>query len=458
VRFPYDGSLVDTVCLARESDIDAAIEHARWALPVTRAMSSGERANVLRHIVRELTAMREELANLLCLENGKTIREARMEVSRCIATFEVGVGEAERLYGETFDLGITNMSRGRFAITKPFPVGIVAGIVPFNFPLNLAAHKIAPALAAGCPIILKPATSTPLSLLRLAEIVENSGWPVGAFSVVPCDRMVGQKLVEDPRIALLSFTGSPEVGWRMKAAAGTKRVVLELGGNAACVVGPDVRDWDYVFSRLMIGAYYQAGQSCISVQRIYCHESVYSEFRERLVAEIAQLQLGDPRDESTFVGSMIDAKNADRIKAWVDEAVSLGGTLLAGGSKLSDTLVEPTLLEGVPAAAQAVSEEAFGPLAVLSSFSDWDALVAEINSSKFGLQVGLFSNHLPHVWKLFEEVEVGGVIHGDVPNFRADNMPYGGVKDSGFGREGVRYAIRDYVEEKLLVIDTSFKA
>lgn len=314
---------METISLARPEDIDLAIERARAALPVTRAMSSGERAEVLRHIVRELTAMREELANLLCLENGKTIREARMEVARCIATFEVGVGEAERLYGDTFDLGITNMSRGRFAITKPFPVGVVAGIVPFNFPLNLAAHKIAPALATGCPIVLKPATSTPLSLLRLAEIVERSGWPLGGFSVVPCDRTVGQQLVEDPRIALLSFTGSPDVGWRMKAAAGTKRVVLELGGNAACVVDSDVRDWDYVFSRLMTGAYYQAGQSCISVQRIYCHESVYPEFRARLVEEIRKLKIGDPREESTFVGPLIDARNAERIKAWTDEAASL---------------------------------------------------------------------------------------------------------------------------------------
>ncbi|HRI36296.1 MAG TPA: aldehyde dehydrogenase family protein [bacterium] len=389
----------------------------------------------MRNIVRGLSVVRDELAELLCRENGKTIREARVEVARCIATFEVGIGEAERLYGETFDLGITSMSRGRFALTRLFPVGVVAGIVPFNFPLNLAAHKIAPALATGCPIVLKPATSTPLSLLRLAEIVQDSGWPAGAFSVVPCDRTVGQKLVEDPRVALLSFTGSPDVGWRMKTAAGTKRVVLELGGNAACVIDSDVRDWDHVFSRLMIGAYYQAGQSCISVQRIYCHESVYSEFRDRLVAEIAKLRVGDPRDEATFVGPLIDSKNADRIMAWTEEAVAAGATLLAGGKRLSDTIVAPTLLEGVPASAKANCEEAFGPIAVLAPFSDWDELVREINTSRFGLQIGVFSNTLPHVWKLFDEVDVGGVVHGDVPSFRADNMPYGGVKDSGFGRE-----------------------
>lgn len=329
VRFPYDDSVIDQVHLAHEEHIDMAIEAAQRGFEKTKHLHPYERADVLRYITQKISDQHEEFSQLLCLENGKTIKEARLEITRCVTTFQIAIGEAERIYGESYDLGVNSLSVGRHALVHTFPIGIVAGITPFNFPMNLAAHKIAPAIAAGCPIIIKPASATPLTMLKFAKIIQESGWPQEAFSVVPCEREVGQKLVEDDRISLLSFTGSPHVGWKMKSQAGKKKVVLELGGNAALIIDRDVSDWDWVISRTLMGAYYQAGQTCISVQRIFVHSEVAEEFQKRLLKAMESVIVGDPRDEKTYIGSIIDTKNADRISTWINEAIADGAICLS---------------------------------------------------------------------------------------------------------------------------------
>lgn len=324
VKFPFDDSVVATVALAQPADIDSATCGAQESLSETTKLQPYERAEILSFIADEIEKQHEAFSQLLTQENGKTIRESRIEISRTIGTFRIAAGEAERVYGESYDLAVNPLASHRHAIVKKFPVGVVAGIAPFNFPMNLAAHKIAPAIATGCPIIVKPASATPLTLLKLAHIIEQSQWPKKAFSVVPCSRQVGQQLVEDDRIALLSFTGSPMVGWKMKSQAGKKKVVLELGGNAAVIVDKDVKDWDYVMSRCVIGAFFQAGQVCISVQRIYVHEDIFDTFKEKLLQAVKQLHVGDPRDEQVDMGGMIDQKNADRISDWIQEALDSG--------------------------------------------------------------------------------------------------------------------------------------
>jgi glyceraldehyde-3-phosphate dehydrogenase (NADP+) len=397
-----------------------------------------------------MTERQEEFAQTLTKENGKTIKESRGEVTRAISTFLIAAGEAERVYGESYDAGITKGAAGRRVLVRKFPIGPVAAIAPFNFPLNLSVHKIAPAIAAGCPIVLKPASATPLSCLLLSEIIDQTDWPKGAFSCLPCTREAGQMLVEDERYKLLSFTGSPQVGWKMKADAGKKPVVLELGGNAALLIDNDVSDWDHVIKRAAIGAFYQSGQVCISVQHIYVHEDVYETFKTKFKNHVESLVIGDPLKETTDIGPIIDEKNLNRLHSWVAEAADEGATVLSGNEKVNNAL-KPTIVEGTSHTCALSAEEAFGPVVNIHKVKNMDEAIKKANDTKFGLQVGIFSNNFVTIQQVFNEMDVGGVIVNDTPAFRVDHMPYGGVKDSGLGREGIKYAMEDMLEEKVMV-------
>lgn len=446
----YSGEVFTRVAMANAQDIDRAISAAEDATEPMRRMRSFERREVLEHCVRRFGERFDELAFALCLEAGKPINDARGEVTRLIETFRIAAGEAERITGEVMPLDNAPRSADYIGFWKRVPIGPCSFISPFNFPLNLAAHKIAPAIACGCPFILKPASLTPLGALIIGEIMGETLLPKGAFSILPCHRNGADLFVEDDRLKMLSFTGSPGVGWDLKARAGKKPVVLELGGNAACVIDADA-DLDDAVERVTFGGYYQSGQSCVSVQRVLAHESVYDEFRGKMVAAVCGLVAGDPKDEKTFIGPMISAKEAQRLKGWVDAAVDAGATLLAGGS-LEGTMLEATLLENVPKDADVYAEEAFGPVVVLDRFSDFDGAMRSVNDSKFGLQVGLFTRDIFKSLNAWDDLDVGGIIIGDVPSWRVDHMPYGGVKDSGLGREGIRFAIDDMTEIRLLAV------
>jgi acyl-CoA reductase-like NAD-dependent aldehyde dehydrogenase len=450
LRAPFDGSHFATVHLCGPRELEEALAAAARVAPVTAALSSYERASICRAVAAGLRARREEMALGMCYESGKPIGDAFAEVDRAEHCFEIAASEAERIGGEVIPLDLRPASAGRWGLTRRFPIGVVAGIAPFNFPLNLAVHKIAPALAAGCPIVLKPATQTPTSTLRLAEIIDATAWPKGALSIVPSTREAADVLVTDERPQLISFTGSGEVGWGMKARAGKKKVVLELGGNAAAIIDESA-DLDFAIPKLVYGAFSYAGQKCISVQRIFVHARLWDTFVSAFVETARRVKVGDPRDADVLVGPMIDEANARRIEAWIDEARRLGAEVLLGG-KRQGALVPPTVLAKVPREAKLDREEAFGPTVNLERVADFDEAIARTNDSPFGLQCGVFTRDLPRAWRAFERLTVGGVILNDAPSYRIDHMPYGGVKDSGFGREGVRYAIEDMTELRLLVV------
>lgn len=448
----YSGEVATRVAVAGPEAIDAAIAAAVEAQPAMQTFPPYRRQEVLNHCVRRFQERFEELALALCIEAGKPIRDARGEVSRLIDTFRVGAEEAVRIGGEVVNLEIAERARGYRGMWKRVPVGPCSLISPFNFPLNLAAHKIAPAIAAGCTFVMKPASRTPVGALIIGEVLAETELPAGAFSILPCSRDGADLFTTDDRLRLLSFTGSPQVGWELKARAGRKKVVLELGGNAACLVDADQADRiDHVVERVVFGAYYQSGQSCISVQRILVHDAIYDRFREALTAAVRRLRMGDPRDEDTFIGPMISASEAARLETWIGNAVRRGARLLCGGRR-DGAMHEATLLEEVPRDSELHCEEAFGPVAALYRFTDFEAALDEINASRFGLQAGLFTHDLRRAMRAWDRLEVGGVVINDVPSWRVDNMPYGGVKDSGLGREGLRYAIEDMTEIRLLVI------
>lgn len=456
VANPYDGSVFARVALCGEAEIERALTAAYACRGEMAALEPYQRAEALNFIRDGIEQRVEEFARALSQENGKTITESRVEAIRAAATFEIAAGEATRIYGEAYDLGINKMGAGRRCIVRHYPVGVVSAIAPFNFPLNLAIHKIAPALAVGCPIVLKPASKTPVSSLMLAEIIEQSGLPKGAFSVVPSGRAAGQMLVEDERINLLTFTGSPEVGWKMKRDAGKKKVVLELGGNAGLIIdkGLTETDWEWLISRAVIGAFYQSGQVCISVQRIFAHREIYDEFKSRFARATEALKAGDPLDESTTLGPVVDTKNRKRIKSWVDEAIAGGAKLVAGNVIApcgQGNSLQATILEDVDPNLKVCREEVFGPVVTLTAVDSMEEAFERVNDSDFGLQCGIFTNDFNTVIRAFDSLEVGGVIHNDIPTFRVDSMPYGGVKDSGQGREGIRYAMHDMLEERVLV-------
>lgn len=448
----YSGEVATSVALADEKAIDEAIAAAVKAEKPMRKMTPYERQNILNHCVKRFTERAEELALALCAEAGKPINDARGEVSRLIDTFRVAAEEAVRLEGEVMNLEISPRAKGYRGFTQHVPVGACSFISPFNFPLNLTAHKVAPAIAAGCPFVLKPASRTPIGAIIIGEVLAETNLPEGAFSILPCSRNGADLFTVDPRLKLLSFTGSPGVGWDLKAKAGKKKVVLELGGNAACVVDKDT-DLEDAVKRIVFGAFYQSGQSCVGVQRIIAHVDIYEELKQKLVFATSKLKSGDPRDESTFIGPMIAEKEAQRLENWVNEAIENGATLLCGG-KREGAILEATLLENVDRSQKICTQEAFGPVAVLSTFSDFDAALEEVNDSDFGLQAGIFTQDIYKIQKAWDELDVGGVIIGDVPSWRVDNMPYGGVKDSGLGREGIKYAIEDMTEIRLLAIRT----
>jgi acyl-CoA reductase-like NAD-dependent aldehyde dehydrogenase len=435
---------------ATPEQYDEAVEAAVKAFETTRHLPAYERGRILRDISAGIRARREELGRLMSLEAGKPIRDALIEVDRAVLTFRLGAEEAERMVGEVIPLDLMPASKDRVGITRRFPIGPVAGISPFNFPLNLAAHKISPAIAAGNSIVLKPPSKDPLTMLTVAEIIDAAGVPEGAVSILPMTRELGDRMVEDERFKLLTFTGSPSVGWRMKERAGKKKVVLELGGNAGVIVDKTA-DLDWAVKRILVGAYTYAGQVCISVQRIYVHDDVWDAFMELFRAGAAELKVGDPLDPTTDVGPMVDANAASRTRRWVDEAVALGGKIVLGG-KADGTYFQPTILTDVPLQAQVCSNEAFAPLAVVFRFSDFDDAIRGVNDSFFGLQTGVFTSDLAHAWRAFHELQVGGVIVNDVPAYRIDHMPYGGVKDSGLGREGLRWAIEDMTELRIMVL------
>jgi len=448
----HTGDPATRVALAAPAAIDAAIAAAVTATRPMRQMPAYERQAVLNHCVARFTERAEDLAQALCTEAGKPIRDSRGEVGRLIDTFRIAAEESVRMTGEVLPMDISARARGYGGMWKRVPVGPCSFIAPFNFPLNLVAHKVAPALAVGCPFVLKPASLTPVGALIIGEILAETDLPAGAFSVLPCRRNGADLFTTDERLKLLSFTGSPGVGWALKAKAGKKKVVLELGGNAAVIVDSDA-DLDDAVPRIISGAFYQSGQSCISVQRIIAHDAIYEALRDRLVTATKDLVAGDPSDEETFVGPIISAKEADRIQTWVASAVEAGGTLLCGGGREGNT-IEATLLEDVNADQPVVAEEIFGPVAVLSRFSDFGHALAAVNDSTFGLQAGIFTRDLYKAHRAWDELDVGGVVIGDVPSWRVDHMPYGGVKDSGLGREGIRFAMEDMTEIRLLVIRT----
>jgi acyl-CoA reductase-like NAD-dependent aldehyde dehydrogenase len=435
---------------ATPDQYEEAVQAAVRAFETTRHLPAYERGRILRDISGGIRSRREELGRLLSLEAGKPIRDALIEVDRAVLTFRLGAEEAERMVGEVIPLDLMPASKDRVGITRRFPIGPVAGISPFNFPLNLAAHKISPAIAAGNSIVLKPPSKDPLTMLTVAEIIDAAGVPEGAVSILPMTRELGDRMVEDERFKLLTFTGSPSVGWRMKDRAGKKKVVLELGGNAGVIVDRTA-DLDWAVKRILVGAYTYAGQVCISVQRIYVHDDIWDAFMERFRAGAQALKVGDPLDPTTEVGPMVDANAASRTQRWVDEAVAMGGKIVLGG-KANGNFFEPTILTDVPLHAQVCSNEAFAPLAVAFRFSDFDDAVRQVNDSFFGLQTGVFTSDLAHAWRAFHELQVGGVIVNDVPAYRIDHMPYGGVKDSGLGREGLRWAIEDMTELRIMVL------
>lgn len=446
----FSGELATQVAMADANAIDRAIGAADAAAEPMRKMPAYKRQDVLNYCVKRFEERFEELAEALCIEAGKPIKDARGEVTRLIDTFRIAAEEAVRINGEVIPMDITARAEGYTGMWKRVPIGPCSFISPFNFPLNLAAHKVAPAIAAGCPFVLKPASLTPIGALIIGEVLAETDLPEGAFSVLPCHRGGADLFTTDDRLKLLSFTGSPDVGWQLKAKAGKKPVVLELGGNAACVVDEGT-DLDDATARIVFGAYYQSGQSCISVQRILVHDSLYDEMRDKLTAAVKALPMGDPKDENTFIGPMISEKEATRLHNWVVDAVEKGSILLCGGER-DGAMLQATLLENVAPDLDVNTQEAFGPVAILSRFSDFDDALKEVNNSDFGLQAGIFTRDIYKAQKAWDELEVGGVVIGDVPSWRVDHMPYGGVKDSGLGREGIRYAIEDMTEIRLMVV------
>jgi acyl-CoA reductase-like NAD-dependent aldehyde dehydrogenase len=447
----FTGKRATRVAFADGALIRKSIVAAHKAREAMAAFPPDARREVLEYCVQQFTKRSDELALALCIEAGKPIRDARGEVTRLIDTFRIAAGEATRSDGEVIELQISKRTRGYRGMVKRVPIGACAFITPFNFPLNLVAHKVAPAIAAGCPFVLKPAAKTPVGALIIGEVLAETDLPRGAFSILPCSNEDAGLLVEDERIALLSFTGGL-VGWELKGRAGRKKVTLELGGNAACIVDEDPgQPLDDVVERMVFGAYYQSGQSCISVQRILVHNAIYAKFKKKFADAVAKLRMGDPKDEKVFIGPVIDEEAAKRIDAWMDAAIAGGAKAIVRGQRRGN-MVPAALLEKVPRESDLYRKEAFGPLALLEPFEDFDAALDRVNDSDFGLQAGVFTGSLAHAMQAWDRLEVGGVIVGDVPSFRVDNMPYGGVKLSGLGREGVRYAIEDMTEQRLLVV------
>ncbi len=454
IKSPYDGATVGKVVFGDKDDFDRALQSACDSFKIISTMPAHDRARMLRRISAIIAERKQELGEIICDEAGKPITLALREVERAVSTFALAADEALRIDGSCLQLDNTAVGAGRTGLYRRFPLGPILGITPFNFPLNLVCHKVAPAIAAGNSIVIKPSSQTPMSSLVLQQIAADAGLPAGVLNVVPCPSSVAGKFVSDPRIKMVTFTGSAEVGWGLKQRAAKARVTLELGGNAATIVEPDC-DLVDAARRLAVGAFSNAGQICISVQRIYVHESVFAAFMELFLQIIDnEIQCGDPADPEVLCGSMIDTANADRIEEWIKEARE-GGAKVHRFGKRKGNVVPPTVLTKVDPKLRICDCEAFGPVAIVDSYKTFDEAIAKVNDSKFGLQAGIFTGDIGKLMKAFRELEVGGIIHNDTSNYRSDPMPYGGTKDSGLGREGLRYAVEEMTEPKLLVIRES---
>ena len=451
IHDPFSQGVVAEVCQAGKGEIEEAIVQAGQAFSAMRRLPAYQRAESLFRVAQALRQRAEELAHTIRAEAGKPIVDARREVARAIQTFAVGAEEAKRITGEVIPLDLTPGTEWYVGLERRVPIGPGLGITPFNFPLNLVAHKVAPALASGNPSILKPAPQTPLTALLLGEVLIDSGLPRGAISILPCSNALAEQMVMDDRLTIVRFTGSVPVGWMLKAKAGKKRVVLELGGNASVIVEPDA-DLKLAAQRCVAGGYTYAGQSCISVQRVHIHGDVAKPFMELLLAGVRGLRTGDPADEKTNVGPVIDESAARRIQEWIEEAVAGGATVLTGG-KRQGALVQPTVLANVEAGMKVSCREVFGPLITVTRYQRFEDALQAVNASAYGLQAGLFTRDVHKIFQAYQELELGGLITNEIPTFRTEHMPYGGVKDSGFGREGVRYAIEEMTDRKLLVLN-----
>jgi acyl-CoA reductase-like NAD-dependent aldehyde dehydrogenase len=452
IKSPYDGKVVGKVVFGEKHDFDRALQSACDSFKIISTMPAHDRARMLRRISAIIAERKRELGEIIRDEAGKPITLALREVERAVSTFALAADEALRIDGSCLQLDNTAVGAGRTGLYRRFPLGPILGITPFNFPLNLVCHKVAPAIAAGNSIVIKPSSQTPMSSLMLQQIAADAGLPAGVLNVVPCPSSVAGKFVGDPRIKMLTFTGSAEVGWGLKQRAAKARVTLELGGNAATIVEPNCDLMDAA-RRLAVGAFSNAGQICISVQRIYVHESVFAAFMELFLQIIDhEIKCGDPADPEVICGPMIDTANADRIEEWIKEARE-GGAKVHQFGKRQGNVVPPTVLTRVDSKLRICDCEAFAPVAIVDSYKSFDEAIAKVNDSKFGLQTGIFTSDIGKLMKAFRELEVGGIIHNDTSNYRSDPMPYGGTKDSGLGREGLRYAVEEMTEPKLLVIN-----
>jgi acyl-CoA reductase-like NAD-dependent aldehyde dehydrogenase len=451
IRAPYDGAVIASVFQGKREHAEAAIAAAVKAFGTTRRLPAFERQRVLRRVSENIAERKQEFSRTMAQEAGKPIKAARTEVERAIFTFNVAAEESTRIYGEYLPLDWQEFTAGRWGIVRRFPLGPIAGITPFNFPLNLVAHKVAPAIAAGCPLVLKPAPQTPLTALLLAEAVQQAGWPDGGLNVLPLSNDDAGLLVTDERIKLISFTGSAAVGWQIKKNCGKKKVVLELGGNAGVIVHSDA-DLAYAADRCVAGGFAYAGQTCISVQRILVERTAFAKFTDLLLEGVKKLKIGDPLDDSTDLGPLIRESDAARASDWIQEAVRGGARLLCGGQRRGPVL-DPTVLTGTRPEMKVNCQEIFAPVVTVEPYDDFNQALKQVNNSPYGLQAGLFTRDAKLIFNAYEELEVGGLIAGDVPAFRIDHMPYGGVKDSGLGREGLRYAIEEMTEPKLLVMN-----
>lgn len=451
---PFDNSVVGETYLAGKEELEKAINKALEVKSIMRDLPSYQKYKILNDIAGRISEKKKELALTLSKEAGKPLKYALGEIDRAIQVFTIAAEESKRLPKEYFSIDWTPAGEGKEGLVKYFPIGLIAGIAPFNFPLNLAVHKIAPAIAAGNPIIIKPARSTPLSVLELAKIIDNTDLPKGAFSVLPMDREAGNQLVTDDRIQMLSFTGSPAVGWKMKANAGKKKIALELGGNAGVIVSNQA-DIDLAVKKCLVGGFAYSGQVCIHVQRIYVQESIFEKFVDKFIEETKKLKFGAPDNPATDISVMIDEENALRVEEWVNEAVKDGAKVLFGG-KRDETYFEPTIITNTKNEMKVCSLEVFGPVVTIEKYTRFSDAVKNVNDSEYGLQAGVFTNGIDEMNQAYNELEVGGVIVNDVPTFRVDHMPYGGIKNSGFGREGVKYSMFEMLEPKLLVKNTGY--
>ncbi len=453
VTNPFTETPIAEVCLARPADVEEAVTLSLKAFSSLARASSHTRATALHHLAGKLKEQKEDFAQTICLEAGKPITDARREVDRAIQTFSIACEEAKRIPGEVIPMDVSPGMERYLGLGQRVPIGPVLCITPFNFPLNLVAHKVAPCLAVGNPILLKPAPQTPLTALRLGRLFQELDLPEGTLSILPCENALAESMVRDPRIQALSFTGSAAVGWSLKDKAGKKRVLLELGGNAAVIVEPDA-DLHQAAQRCVTGGFSYSGQTCISVQRIYLHDEVYDTFLDRVLPLVESLPAGNPADDSTVIGPLIDERAAIRVETWIEEAVRQGARLRTGGTR-HRSLIHPTVLTDVDSRMKISCEEVFGPVITLSRYQHLDQAFDMVNDSPYGLQAGIFTRNVDSIFRAYHALDVGTVLANEIPTFRADHMPYGGMKDSGLGREGVKYAIQELSDQKLLVLHLS---